>query len=143
MAPGVAGPFRRNATLVAIAGTATLSLLVGTSGDIEPVFAYVSRHRVMDPQLPVLDPLVAFLCPQQGLDSARAQRELLRGAALDDIAGKTVPRRVATAHAVAGADHVRVQAAFQRHIDGGITKTVNCATSTSITDVKDWLRLAH
>ncbi len=47
------------------------------------------------------------------------------------------------AHELSGEQHIEVQAAFQRHIDGGITKTLNCSSDSSIGDITRWLRLAH
>ncbi|WP_163988891.1 hypothetical protein [Pyxidicoccus caerfyrddinensis] len=135
-------PQRRNASLVAIAGTATLALLVGTTGGIEPVFGRVSRYTVMGEPLELVDPLVSFLASQQGLGEEQVRRAMLGEPSLHEVAAE-LAWLVPTAHEVPGEAHIRIQAAFQRHIDGGITKTVNCRPDTTLTDVEHWLRLAH
>jgi ribonucleoside-diphosphate reductase alpha chain len=39
--------------------------------------------------------------------------------------------------------HVRMQAAFQKHVHNGVSKTVNCPNSTTIEDVDKIFRLAY
>jgi ribonucleoside-diphosphate reductase alpha chain len=41
------------------------------------------------------------------------------------------------------AQHVRLQAAFQRHADNGVSKTVNLPQETSVGEIAEIFRLAH
>jgi ribonucleoside-diphosphate reductase alpha chain len=50
--------------------------------------------------------------------------------------------RFQTAHDVPAAWHVRVQAAFQRHADNGVSKTVNLPAAASVADVRAVFELA-
>jgi ribonucleoside-diphosphate reductase alpha chain len=136
-------PERRNACLSAIAGTATLALLVGTTGGIEPIFSHLAKNRVMGQELLVLDPLVSYVLQDVGFDIAEATSRLLDGECLHEIVGSELADILPIALEIPGDAHIRIQAAFQRQIDGGITKTINCATNTSIDEIGSWVRLAH
>jgi len=49
----------------------------------------------------------------------------------------------ATAHDVAPAAHVRMQAAFQHHVDNGVSKTINLPRDAGVAAVRDAFVLAH
>ena len=136
------GPRRRNACLVAVAGTATISLLVHTSGGIEPIYAHLRHQRVINSNLVVIDPVVQIFCEAAGISSADAIQCLSSGCSLDTILPPKHAALLPTALEVTGPEHIRVQAAFQREIDGGITKTINCPTDTSQATIEEWLRFA-
>lgn len=136
-------PPRRNATLVAIAATSTLALLAGTTGGIEPIFAHVTQHTVMGETVVVLDPIVAYCGAERGIEPPQMLYRLMNGETLDEILGEDTARLFPRAQDIDGDEHIEIQSAFQRHIDGGISKTLNCGPETSIDDITKWLRLAH
>jgi ribonucleoside-diphosphate reductase alpha chain len=141
--PGLEIIARRNALLVAISGTSTLALLVGTTGGIEPVFSYVTRHRVMQDMHVVLDPIVELFGRERGVSSERLLRRLSAGEPLSRVLGDDVAHVLPLAHDIPAEQQIQVQAAFQKYIDGGITKTLNCPSYTPVEDIADWIRLAH
>lgn len=53
-----------------------------------------------------------------------------------------VARLFATAFDVSPEAHVRMQAAFQRHVDNGVSKTVNLPRFATVEDVAEVYRLA-
>lgn len=137
------GPARRNASLVAIAGTATIALLAGTSSGVEPLFSQLWDQTIVGQRIRILDPVVRLMLERHGVDADVAQSELLRGADFASVAGPELAALMPCAIELDGAVHIRVQAALQKHIDGGITKTINCPADTSVDDIVRWLRLAH
>jgi ribonucleoside-diphosphate reductase alpha chain len=137
-------PPRRNATVTTIAPTGTLSVIAGCSSGIEPLFAvaYV-RHALDGAELPEEHPLLAArLSGPGGAQALAAVRRTGRARGVDGVPGD-LQRLLATAHDVAPEDHVRMQAAFQRHVDNGVSKTVNLPAGAPVEAVERVFRLAH
>ncbi len=137
-------PPRRNATVTTIAPTGTLSVIAGCSSGIEPLFAvaYV-RHALEGAELPEENPLLVAALRSAGAEGARA--DVRRAGRARGVPGvpEGVQRLFATAHDVAPEDHVRTQAAFQRHVDNGVSKTVNLPREAPVEAVERAFRLAH
>ena len=60
-----------------------------------------------------------------------------------DILPDDMKRIFVSAHDVHPLDQVRVQAAFQEHVDNAVSKTINLRADASITDVEEAFTLAH
>jgi ribonucleoside-diphosphate reductase alpha chain len=134
---------RRNATVTTIAPTGTLSVIAGCSSGIEPLFAvaYV-RHALGNVNLEEEHPeLVERL---RALGAEAALPRILANGRARGIPGVPEPiqRLFATAHDVAPEVHVRMQAAFQRHVDNGVSKTINLPHDASIDAVREAYLLA-
>ena len=102
----------RNALLTSIAPTGTISLVAdNVSSGIEPVFALAYTRKVTQPDGSRIEEEVS--------DYALRRFRALHG---DDA---TLPDSFVTAQDLTPAEHVRMQAAVQRHVDSAISKTVN------------------
>jgi ribonucleoside-diphosphate reductase alpha chain len=127
-----------------IAPTGTLSVIAGCSSGIEPLFAvaYV-RHALDGVELPEEHPLLAGRL--QGPEHAPALAAVRAAGRARGVAGvpPEVQRLFATAHDVAPEAHVRMQAAFQRHVDNGVSKTINLPAEAPVEAVERAFRLAH
>jgi ribonucleoside-diphosphate reductase alpha chain len=143
--PGL--PARRNATVTTIAPTGTLALIAGCSSGIEPLYAVAWTRRALDDaELREEHPLLAGALRAHaagGRVEAAAAAIRATGRARG-VAGvpEPVARLFATAHDVTPEAHVRMQAAFQRHTDNGVSKTVNLSRDASRQDVAGAYRLA-
>jgi ribonucleoside-diphosphate reductase alpha chain len=132
---------RRNATCTAIAPTGTISILAGTTASIEPVFAlaYRRRHVLGEETLVELTPLLREYGERQGADVAALLPALAARGMLRDVPG--VPPRMqalfATALEIPARSHLAMQAAFQRHTDNSVSKTVNLPHDATASDVAD------
>jgi ribonucleoside-diphosphate reductase alpha chain len=134
---------RRNATVTTIAPTGTLALIAGCSSGIEPLFAlsYV-RHALGDVELREEHPLLGQALRAAGAEAALpAVRTSGRARGVAGVPDG-VARLFATAFDVSPADHVRMQAAFQRHVDNGVSKTINLQRSATAADVAGAYQLA-
>jgi ribonucleoside-diphosphate reductase alpha chain len=135
---------RRNATVTTIAPTGTLSVIAGCSSGIEPLFAvaYV-RHALETVELREENPILAEMLHRAG--ASAAEQEIRSSGRARGVAGvpEAVQRLFATAHDVAPEDHVRMQAAFQRHVDNGVSKTINLPREATAEAVERAYLLAH
>ncbi|MBN1629827.1 MAG: TSCPD domain-containing protein, partial [Thermoleophilia bacterium] len=135
----------RNATLTTIAPTGTISIIAGVSSGVEPIFALAFIRNVMDnTELPEAHPALERVLKERGLYS----EDLMKGiAAVGGLHGIDVPddlkRVFVTAHDVTPDWHIRMQAAFQDHVDNAVSKTVNFPNQAKPEDVERVYLLAY
>jgi ribonucleoside-diphosphate reductase alpha chain len=135
----------RNATATTIAPTGTLSIIAGVSSGIEPVFGYVYVRNVMDgTELLEVNPILKEVLTARGLYSEELMRAIIEqgGPKHVDSLPEDIKRVFVSAHDVTPEWHIRMQAAFQKHIDNAVSKTVNFPKDASAEDVADVYRLA-
>lgn len=138
------GPPLRNSTVTTIAPTGTISIIADASSGIEPIFALAFQHKVDDRVLTFVNPFFAEAARRRGVATETVMRRVSEEGTLHGI--EEVPedlRRVfVTAHEVAPEWHVRMQGAFQRHTDNGVSKTINLPHSATRDNVKSAYALA-
>ena len=136
----------RNATVTCVAPTGTISLLAGTASGIEPFFALVVVRRLLDGRrfIEVNPTIAALLAPLgQAADATLAAiREHGSISAVGELPVE-LRRRFPIALEIAPAMHVRMQAAFQAHVDAAVSKTVNLPREASVSVVRDVYRMAR
>lgn len=130
----------RNATCTTIAPTGTISIICGASSGIEPLFALSFVRNVMDnDELAQVDPYFERVARQEGFYSDELMRRIAREGTLKHI--DEIPERIrrifVTAHDIEPSYHIRMQAAFQKHTDNAVSKTVNFPNSASRDDVAE------
>ena len=118
----------RNASCITIAPTGTLSIVAGVSSGIEPIFAAVFVRNILDGvNLLEVNPYFETVARERGFFNRELIEQLVTSNHLHTR--KEVPEDVrkvfVTAHRVSPQWHVRIQAAFQRHTDNAVSKTVN------------------
>jgi len=108
---------QRNATTTTIAPTGTLSLIAGTSSGIEPIYDIrYSRILLGDIKVDVVDPLY-----QDVQERENGQEQL-----------KKFFRK---AHEISPLDHLKIQSAFQKHVDNAVSKTINLPRDAAVETV--------
>ena len=136
----------RNAACTTIAPTGSISILAGCSSGIEPIFSLVTKRRALDGEEFVeIHPLIQRLGRRDGWMTDRVRAALTEGAPPGEISGfpKSLAEVLVTAHEIAPKWHVRIQAAFQAHIDNAVSKTVNLSADATIEDVDKVFRQAY
>jgi ribonucleoside-diphosphate reductase alpha chain len=135
---------QRNATITTVAPTGTLSLIAGCSAGIEPIFSIATERNILGGErLLEVQPAFARIARDRGFYNDDLLQRMASG---DPDAIVRVPddvlRLFVTAHQVPPEWHVRMQAAFQKHVDNAVSKTVNLPHEARPADVDRAYRLA-
>jgi len=136
----------RNATVTTIAPTGTISIIANCSSGVEPLFAVSYVRQVMDKNILVeVNPHFEKVAKEGGYYSKELMQQIAQHGTIQDIDG--IPESVrdvfVTAHDITPAEHISMQAAFQRYTDNAVSKTVNFPNTASIQDVEEVYRLAY
>lgn len=135
----------RNATVTTIAPTGTISIIAGCSSGIEPIFAISFIRNVLGgTRLFETNPLFETIAKERGFYSAKLLEKIAKTGSvqkIDDVP-EDVKRFFVTALDIEPEWHVRMQAAFQKHTDNGVSKTVNLPTEATVEDVRKIYELA-
>jgi ribonucleoside-diphosphate reductase alpha chain len=137
---------RRNATVTTIAPTGTISIIAACSSGIEPIFAISYIRNVMDnTELLEVNPVFEQLAKDMGFYNEGLMKEIAKHGTITHIRKipDSVKRIFVTAHDINPSWHVKMQAAFQAHIDNAVSKTVNLANHATPMDVADVYMLAY
>jgi ribonucleoside-diphosphate reductase alpha chain len=135
----------RNATLTTIAPTGTISIIAGCSSGVEPIFALAFIRNVMDnTELPEAHPALETKLKERGLYSESLMKSIAATGGLHELEVPEDLKKVfVTAHDVSPEWHIRMQAAFQDHVDNAVSKTVNFPNQATPKDVERVYLLAY
>ncbi|NDV19719.1 vitamin B12-dependent ribonucleotide reductase [Pseudodesulfovibrio sp. JC047] len=134
------GPYR-NATTTTIAPTGTLSIIAGCSSGVEPLFALSFVRNVMDnDKLMETNPYFESALKDAGAYSENLMEKIANVGSIKKM--EHLPEALRTIF-VTSMDiepiwHLKMQAAFQKHTDNAVSKTVNLpsnATKENIWDI--------
>lgn len=144
--PGRGFKSLRNATVTCIAPTGTLSILAGVSAGIEPFFALATARRVPGGHRSVeMSRSVARMLADLGPLRESALAAIRKDGSLGQCDGipEAVRRRFPIALEMRPQAHLRMQAAFQKHVDAGVSKTVNLPSDAPVDTVREVFIQAH
>ncbi len=136
----------RNATVTTIAPTGTISIIAGATSGIEPLFAVSYVRDVMEG--------THLLEVNQSFEETARKRNfyskqlMMKIAKTGKVTGmKEVPKEVQrlfkTALEIKPEMHVKMQAAFQKHCDNAVSKTINLPATATLQDIRKTYLLAH
>jgi ribonucleoside-diphosphate reductase alpha chain len=125
----------RNATVSTVAPTGTISIIAGCSSGIEPIFSGIFYRNVLSGErLREVHPAVerALEAHGQGAQDVTEER-------IAEVLGKAW----SPSGQVPVAAHVKMQAAFQRHSDSSVSKTINLPESAGPEEIGTAYRQAY
>ena len=136
----------RNATVTTVAPTGTISIIADCSPGIEPLYGVSYARTVMDSvRLTSLHPEFVRRARAAGIYSLHLAAKVAANESIQDLADipADLRRLFVTAHDIAPAHHVRMQAVFQRYSDSGVSKTINLPAKATKADVAAAFTLAY
>ncbi len=136
----------RNATTTTIAPTGTISIIGGCSSGIEPLFAVAFKRKVLDgDELIEVNPLFKERAEKEGFYTPDLMERIAEKGTLAEVDG--VPDHIknlfVTAHDISPEWHIQMQAAFQKHTDNAVSKTVNFRHDATREDIDKVYKLAY
>ena len=137
---------RRHATVTTVAPTGTISIIAGASSGIEPLFAVAYRRRALEgEEFDEVHPLFLQKLREFGLQEEEWLPRLLTTGRVRPF--KELPealrRLFPTTFEVSVDYQVKMQAAFQRHVENAVSKTINLASDATGADIAQAYTLAH
>lgn len=138
----------RNATVTTIAPTGTISIISGCSQGIEPLFAIVYVREVAESlgrSLIEVNPLFERIALKEGFYDEELIKKIAKKTSIQDV--EEIPERTrrlfVVSHDISAEWHVRMQAAFQKHVDNAVSKTINFPNRATPDDIDKAYRLAY
>jgi len=137
---------RRNSTVTTIAPTGTISIIAGCSSGIEPIFAISYIRNVMDnTKLVEVNPLFESRAKEMGFYSPMLMERIAEKNSIRDF--EEIPKAArdvfVTSYDITPEWHIRMQAAFQKHTENAVSKTINLPREATVDDVKTAYELAY
>jgi ribonucleoside-diphosphate reductase alpha chain len=141
----------RNATCTTVAPTGTISIIAGCSGGVEPMYSLAFFRNVLRGQsegkTPMVEtnPIFEDYAKAHGFYSEGLMERVATEGTLANCpeVPDDVKRVFVCAHDISPEWHMEMQAAFQRHCDASISKTINFPEGACIEDVDKIYRMAY
>ncbi len=136
----------RNATVTTVAPTGTISIIADCSPGIEPIYGISFVRTVMETvRLTSLHPAFVRHATDAGVYSPHLVDRIAANESIQQLTDLPLALRrlFVTAHDIPAEQHVRMQAAFQRYSDSGVSKTINLPATSTKEDVAQAFTLAY
>lgn len=138
-------PAARNGTRTTVAPTGTISIIADTSSSIEPIFAVAYTREALDgKEFAVIDPVFKQIAEARGIYNDKLAEKIAETGSVQDI--DEVPDDLKaifkTAYEIPAEQHIKMQAAIQKHCENGVSKTVNVSSSTTVEEIEQIFLLA-
>ncbi|MDD1667946.1 MAG: ribonucleoside-diphosphate reductase, adenosylcobalamin-dependent, partial [Methanomicrobiales archaeon] len=133
----------RNSTVTTIAPTGSLHIIADTSSGIEPLFALAFRRQMAGKTVNMVNGLFVQAVSRLPRSSEIVHRAMSEGSAKGLHIPDELKDLFRTAPEISPEHHVRMQAAFQKHVDNAVSKTVNLPEDATPGDIARIYELAR
>lgn len=144
----------RNCTMLTIAPTGTVSMIGNVTSGIEPTFALAYTRRSFYDRDKSNRSTTSMYFVNPVLETVLKENKLYSKKLIENIADnsgslkgfKDVPEKIkrifVTTHEISPEWHVKIQAAWQKHVDNAVSKTINFSHNAKVSDVEKAYLLA-
>ena len=136
----------RNASITCIAPTGTISIIADCSAGIEPLYSLVFLRQILDGEKMLqVNPVFRKVAESRGFYSEKLENEIIQTGSIQQIADIPADIReiFKCAYDISPEWHIRMQAAFQRHCDAAVSKTINLSEKANAAIVDNAYKLAY
>ncbi len=136
----------RNAALTCIAPTGTISMIPEVSSGVEPYFAlaYTKQQIMGEEEFYYVNHYLEKKLREKGLYSPKIIDRIYKEGTVQNI--KEIPKNIRKVFVgsmdIDPKDHIKMEVAFQKHLDNSISKTINLPNETTRFDVEKVIQLA-
>ena len=136
----------RNASITCVAPTGTISIIADCSNGIEPAYSLVFVRQVLNgAKMLHVNPIFKQIAQQGGFYSEKLQKQIAGTGSIQKI--PQIPAKIRKifkcAYDIKPEWHIRMQAAFQRHCDAAVSKTINFPEKAAVAAVDKAYKLAY
>jgi ribonucleoside-diphosphate reductase alpha chain len=136
----------RNAAITCVAPTGTISIIADCSSGIEPLYSLVFMRQVLSgKKLLQINHIFKKVAEERGFYSDKLAGKILKTGSIQKMG--QIPSEIRhifkCAYDIAPEWHIRMQAAFQKHCDAAVSKTINFTERAKRASVAQAYRLAY
>lgn len=149
--PETRGDNRRNASVLSIAPTGSISLFAGVSSGIEPNFSYVYNRSTWvsgekKTYLQIHPIFEEYINENYDTEQRNQLIETMMNEgsiqSMDNWVKENTKKLFVTAKDIHPLEHIKIQSSIQKHVDQAISKTINCKHETTKEDISDYIKFA-
>jgi ribonucleoside-diphosphate reductase alpha chain len=136
----------RNAAITCVAPTGTISIIADCSCGIEPAYSLVFVRRILNgSKLLQINSIFRQIAEKENFYSRKLEKQIAKTGSIEKI--HQIPAKIRKvfkcAYDIEPQWHIRMQAAFQRHCDAAVSKTINFPQNATIAAVDKAYKLAY
>jgi ribonucleoside-diphosphate reductase alpha chain len=136
----------RNAAVTCVAPTGTISIIADCSAGIEPAYSLVFVRQVLQGvKMVQINSVFKKIAQRGGFYSKKLERQIARTGSIQKMT--QIPAKVRRvfrcAYDIGPKWHIMMQAAFQKHCDAAVSKTINFPKNATVAIVDKVYKLAY
>ena len=136
----------RNASITCIAPTGTISIIADCSAGIEPLYSLVFVRQILEgKKMLQTNPIFKEVAEKTSFYSKELEEKIAKTGTIQNI--QDIPVKIREifkcAPDIEPQWHIKMQAAFQKHCDAAVSKTINFSPESTPADVDKAYRLTY
>ena len=136
----------RNASITCVAPTGTISIIADCSSGIEPAYSLVFVRQILNgTKMLHVNPVFKQIAERKGLYTKELEQKIAKVGSIQKISQfpAVIHKVFKCAYDIKPEWHIRMQAAFQRHCDAAVSKTINFHEKATTAEVDKAYKLAY